>query len=149
MEIREQDIEYYFATLIRWLLTDLYYLHKTYKSVYLSIRTIKGPSFGAIISHPSRPSHPSFGISSLNVFFLPSDPPPSIFLFIMNLANHGLEIVVILFTALINRVLSLILPATVLVFLLYILLRDDALLDLLVFKCHFLNVLTHLVDPSF
>ena len=83
------------------------------------------------------------------ILLLPFHSTPSLFLFLMKFSNHCIEIIHIIPSSLVDRTLSKILFAVkkLFLFLACKLIRDDAPLNFLILKCHFLNVLSNLIDP--
>lgn len=87
------------------------------KSINLSVRTIIGSCFWAIIGKIIAFSSPSLHVTSINILLLSSNSTPSFILFLMQSADHGVKACRIESFTFINRLL-LNIPAPMMIILL-------------------------------
>ena len=93
------------------LFKDNIILTKFSKSVYLPARTVVGARLWTVKAGRSEAfSTPNLHVSSLNVIFLPFDPPPCLILLLMEPSNHCLETSHIVSFRLVNRSGNLFVP---------------------------------------
>lgn len=117
------------------------------KSVNFSRRTVVGSRLWTVVSEIAAFSTSCLLVAPFYVFFLSSDSSPSFFLFIMHLGHHWFKISHIVSFSFINRLNDFLSP-DVFLLLRVVLIGNYSLFDFLILKCHFLDELSHLKDPS-